>query len=298
MNAVGFALGLIGAFYTFAGWLATRVGLTSLLMDYAIAAISAKKPNAAEVAQSTWLIAASYVIFLGGMALLLRLNVAMWLFLASALAQAFYLTWLAPRFFDRGDPPDPAGRGKTRNAFVLYLVATAFVVWAGSSGELLGWRDVPGPLLAAAGAAAVAQLGYILWMTAGPGSMRRPATVSSLASFDDDPPDPSLSRSVKVMADYHSHPLWAMDDGMYGNFAPEQLGLSAGLTADLKAWADAFTASLNPDEPSQSLWTDEQHRAHRAEGRPLAARLAQERPDLKIYVRDDDGYIVEARADA
>ena len=101
MNVIAFALGMIGAFYAFAGWIATRAGLTSLFMDQAIAAISAQKPKAAETAQSYWLIAAANLIFAGGVALIIRLNIAMWLFLVSAFGQAFYLYFLAPRLFDR-----------------------------------------------------------------------------------------------------------------------------------------------------------------------------------------------------
>ena len=302
MNGTAFALTLIGAFYTFAGWIATRAGLTSLFMDHAIAAISAKKPKAAEMAQSYWLIAAANLIFAGGVALILRLNLAMWLFLASVFAQVLYLYYLAPRFFDREDPPDAKGRAQTRNAFVVYLAATAFVVWAAYRGALLSWQDVPGPLLLAACAAVAAQFGYAIWMTVGPGSMRAPARDYPLASFDDRTSvdlesDPSKSQSIKVMANYRTHPLWAMDDHLYGDFAPEQLGLSPELTSDLNAWADALTSSFNEDDPATSLWTDEQHRAHRAEGRPLALRLAQERPDLKIYAHDDDGYVIEVGAD-
>ena len=165
----------------------------------------------------------------------------------------------------------------------------------------MGWQDVPGPLLAVAGAAVAAHFGYVIWMTAGPGSMGRlrgGKSRSSLASFDDDEPaDPSQSRSVKVMADYHTHPLWAMDEHLYGDFSPEQLGLSPELSADLNAWADAFTSSLNEDDPAKSLWSDEQHRAHRAQALPLALRLARERPDLNVYVTDSDGYVVEVGTD-
>jgi len=136
MTVTEFALIMIGAFYAFAGWVATRAALASLFMDRAIASISGQKPNASEMAQSYWLIAAANLILAGGVALVLRMNVALWLFLASAIGQAFYLYYLAPRIFDREDPPDAVGRAQTRNAFVLYLAATAFVVWAASRGAL------------------------------------------------------------------------------------------------------------------------------------------------------------------
>jgi hypothetical protein len=291
------ALGIVGAFYAFAGWLATRAALSSHFMDQAIAAVSGQKPKAAETAQSYWLLAAANLILAGGVALVIRIDVAMWLFLLSAIGQAFYLYYLAPRVFDREEPPDAAGRAQTRNAFVLYLAATAFVVWAANGGALMSWQDAPGPLLAAAGATVVVHFGYVLWMVVGPGSMRVAASESPLAWPNDNNPsapgnDPSQSRSVKVMADYHTHPLWAMDENLYGDFSPEQLGLSPELAADLNAWANAFTSSLNGDDPANSLWSDKQHRAHQAEARPLALRIARERPDLKVYIADGAGNVV------
>ncbi|MBY0560483.1 hypothetical protein [Hyphomicrobium sp.] len=298
------ALGLVGAFYAFAGWVATRAALTSLFMDQAIAGISGQKPKAAEMAQSYWLLAAASLILAGGVALVIRADVAMWLFLLSAIGQAFYLYYLAPRIFDLEEPPDATGRAQTRNAFVLYLAATAFVVWAASRDALMSWQEVPGPLLAAACTAVTAHFGYVLWMVVGPGSMRASTSESPLAwsddaaSSDDDNPstlesDPSQSRSIKVMADYHTYPLWAMDEHLYGDFPPERLGLSPELSADLNAWAVAFTSSLDGDDPANSLWSNEQHRAHQAEARPLALRIARERPDLKVFVADGTGDFVE-----
>ncbi|WP_052699358.1 hypothetical protein [Hyphomicrobium sp. 99] len=302
MNLTAVALSLIGAFYAFAGWVATRAALASLFMDRAIASISGQKPKAVETAQSYWLIGAANLILAGGVALIVRMDVAMWLFVVSAIGQAFYLYYLAPRVFDREDPPDAAGRAQTRNAFAFYLAATAFVVWASSQGALMGWQDVPVPLIAVAGSAVAARFGYVIWMMVGPGSMRTAASEAPLAWLDDKEPaapesDPSQSRSVKVMADYHTHPLWAMDEHLYGDFPPEQLGLSPELSADLNAWADAFTSSLNEDDPANSLWSEAQHRAHQAEGRRLAIRLAQERPDLQVYAADSAGDVVEVGND-
>jgi hypothetical protein len=45
------------------------------------------------------------------------------------------------------------------------------------------------------------------------------------------------------------------------------------------------------------LWSEEQHRAHEGAGRPLAVRLARERPDLMVYVLDGSTGVVEVHAD-
>ena len=50
-------LRVIGAFYAFGGYVATRAGLMSRLLDQAIAAISMKKPPVSERAQNAWLLA-------------------------------------------------------------------------------------------------------------------------------------------------------------------------------------------------------------------------------------------------
>ncbi len=83
--------------------------------------------------------------------------------------------------------------------------------------------------------------------------------------------EPSRSTRIKVMADYYTHPLWAIDDDLYGDFPPEQLDLSPELARDLNAWADAFTSSLDPDEPGASRWSDVERRCARGD-RPLARR--------------------------
>jgi hypothetical protein len=68
------------------------------------------------------------------------------------------------------------------------------------------------------------------------------------------------------------------------------------LTDDLNAWAEAFTSSLNREDPAESLWSDEQHKAHQAMARPLAVRLAREMPDRTIFVMSEVG-VVEVSAD-
>ena len=69
------------------------------------------------------------------------------------------------------------------------------------------------------------------------------------------------------------------------------------LTRDLNAWAEAFTASLDPDDPAVSRWSHDEAAAHAAMTRPLAIRLARERPDRTIFVLEGDIGVVEVRAD-
>jgi hypothetical protein len=298
MEIADIALRVIGAFYAFAGYVATRAGLTSYFVDRAIAAIALKKPTAAETAQTIWLLCAATLILAGGVTLMLLLELAAWLFAVSTLAQVAYLFFIAPRYFDKDDPPDPRGRQQSTNAFIIYAAATLFVLWAAFKGRLLSWQDVPWPLPAAAGAALAAHVVHVLRLVAKPMSS---GGASPFGSADDDddvdtPPDRSQSKRIKVMADNDAHPLWALD-GPYGDIPPEDLGLSPELTRDLNAWAEAYTSSLNRADPANSLWTEEQRMAHEKAGRPLAVRLARERPDLMVYVLDGATGVVEVRAD-
>jgi hypothetical protein len=298
LDGVDIALRLMGAFYVFAGYVASRSALMSSFLDRAIAAIGGSKPAGIEQAQTYWFLVSALVVLAGGVALMALLEAAAWLFVLSALGQAAYLTIVAPRVFDAVDPPDETGRRQTRNAFVIYLAATAFVLWALTTGRLDRWQDANPGVLAVVAAAILMHAGYIVWTIS-----RGPSPTSSLeggpafAGWNEPARDPSESRAIKVMADYHCHPLWAIDEDAYGSIAPETLELSEGLTRDLNAWADAYTASLDMDDPARSLWSDAQHAAHAAEARPLAVRLARELPDRVIYVLENDVGVVEVKPD-
>lgn len=260
-----------------------------MFLDRALASIEGKAHSRADMALPLWHIGSSAVVLAGGVALMLRLDAATWLFVASALGQAAYLTVLAPRFFDAVDPPDAEGRSQTTNAFVIYAAVTAFVMWAHYSGRLQSWDRVGPYWLVLAGGVLAAYAAWVLRQFAFKLAQRdtaaKPAT-PLVSDNDSEPFDPKQVRRIKVMADYQCHPLWSMDDGTAGNIVPDALGLSAQLTHDLNAWAAEFDASINPDDPTQDRWSPAQRMAHEARGHALAQRLAAERPDLEVYAWD------------
>ena len=188
MDPVAVILIAIGAFYVFAGIVATRAALVSLFLDRALTAISGKKPSTRETALSVWLLGSANLVLAGGAALMLRLDFALWLFAAALATQVAYLLVLAPYYFDVEDPPDPQGRRRTINAAVIYAAATAWVAWAAYADNLLNWRDVPWTLIAAAVTADAAHLGYTLSKVATP---LAPAAelVPDLEPLDTDEPD-------------------------------------------------------------------------------------------------------------
>lgn len=162
MDPTELLLRALGLFYVFAGWISSRAGLTSHMLDRALAGISASKPNAAETAQAVWLLASSWLVLAGGVALALMSELAAPLFVLSALGQAAYLAVVAPRWFDPVDPPDTKGRQQTRNAFYVYTAVTAAILLAASDGRPTPWQDIAGPLRAAGLAVAALHAGYIL----------------------------------------------------------------------------------------------------------------------------------------
>ena len=306
-------LRLLGAFYAFAGYAATRAGMMSHFLDRALAAISAQKPSRAEVAQSAWLIASAALVLVGGVLLLAGLQLAVLAFVASAIGQAAYIYVLAPRYFDREDPPDPRGRRQTTNAFVVYLAATAFILWA-------AWRERLTPIeyasiieIAAVSAALLAYAAYVarsLWL-----APRQSSDPSSDQSSDESSHDAwgdtgsahyendgharplHTSSRIKLMAEVGCYPLWALDDDLDGCFAPEDLPLSNELIGDIDAWAEANEASYDPENPAESPWTLEQVDAHEAEGRTLAVRLKRELPDRTVFVHTRAVGVIEVHAD-
>lgn len=163
MDATDIPLRLVGTFYAFAGIVATRAAISSRFLDRALAAITMKKPPLSETAQSLWLITASLIILAGGTALMLKADVAVWVFLVSSILQALYIFLVAPLWFDREDPPDAKGRQSTTNAFVIYLGATAFVVWAFSTGRLVPWQQLPRPAVYGSASAVLLYIGYVIW---------------------------------------------------------------------------------------------------------------------------------------
>ena len=298
MDVVDLLLRLIGAFYVFAAYMAARAGVMSLLIDRAIAAISLEQPARADILKAYWLLAASVLVMASGATLLFLLDVAVWAFLASALGQAIYLFVLAPRYFDAEEPPDEVGRRQTINAFTIYLVATAFVVWAFGDGRLSSVAVASWVALAGSSALVVALVGYIMKNSGGAASDTQHAPLQNLRDDDEwdisqQPSGLSGPKSVKVMADYDCHPLWLSHNGFESNVSAAELGLSSELTRDLNEWAQAFDSALNRDDPATSLWSDEEHGAHMRLGRPLAERLARERPDLVVHVLDPDRGIEE-----
>ncbi|HWV82250.1 MAG TPA: hypothetical protein VNZ50_12530 [Hyphomicrobiaceae bacterium] len=306
MDIVDIALRAIGVFYALAGFVAARAALTSNLLDQAIAALTLKKTERIETHRTIWLLTLSVLFFAGGACLILLLEPAAWLFGIATLVQIVFFLGLGPYYFDVADPPPPAARQRSLNAFVVFAACTLFILWAAYTGRLIKLSDAPPMLWGAALAAIALHIGYILRHTLAP-----PKRKPNFAAFDsgDDEAGPldetdhtgaalSDSRRIKVMADYDCYPLWALDEEKIGNFAPNHLGVSLELENDLWTWASDFDMSLNVDDPAESLWSDEQHREHIEQGLALARRVKAELPEREVFALDSGGALIEVTADA
>lgn len=85
-------------------------------------------------------------------------------------------------------------------------------------------------------------------------------------------------RTIKLMPDYSSFPLWDMDE-IY-NIDPRELPISQSLQDHLLLWANKYDDILDMDDPSSSKFkTPEDEKKFLVEGLLLAQRLKQELGD-------------------
>lgn len=305
MDGIGIALRAIGAFYILAGFFAARAALTSNLIDQAIAALTLKKTERIETHRTVWLLCLSALFFAGGAFLILLLEPAAWLFSIATLVQILFFLVLGPYYFDVAEPPEPAARQRSINATVLFAACTLFILWAAYTGRLMKVADAPPLLWGSAVAAIVLHVGYILRH-----ALWSPKRKPSFAGFDSDDisddipddishqrPDLAVSRRIKLVTDYGTYPLWAMDEGLVGDFAPNHLGVSLELENDLWAWSSDFEMSIDMEDPGTSLWSEERHRQHNEQGLALARRIKQELPDREVHALDAEGALIEIKGD-
>ena len=96
-------------------------------------------------------------------------------------------------------------------------------------------------------------------------------------------------QTIKVMADYECHPLWAVDDVPARNLSPRELRVPEDLILDLENWAKRYDATLDWDDPASSGFASEdEHRSWVTQGRALASRLQLELGDgFRVEYFDD-----------
>ncbi|MCO1595507.1 hypothetical protein M8C17_10045 [Micromonospora sp. RHAY321] len=91
---------------------------------------------------------------------------------------------------------------------------------------------------------------------------------------------------IKVMDDYGCWPLWVRDDrnDVYEPRDPATLGLSGSLVGRLASWRQWSESMVNIVDPNDSRpVTADEDAAFAAEGRLLAARVADELPHAVVW---------------
>lgn len=84
-------------------------------------------------------------------------------------------------------------------------------------------------------------------------------------------------RTIKLMADYDSFPLWEASPDTVGNIDPASLPISDELKFRLGAWAASYDATLNADDPLESGFaTPQAEHAFEQEGVEIADQLRAE----------------------
>ncbi len=269
MSGVEIALRLVGAFYVLAGLVAARRMVVEAFLDEALAGLTLRPVPQADRVRGQWMLLIVAGVFASGVLVLALSVLALPAFLACACAQGVYLAHVAPRLVDREEPPDAAGRRGTRNAFLIYLVATAFVAWAAAAGHLRWPGEDPLPAVIAGAAIAA----FATYQTA---KMRKPAGERSGPSADPLRPETPdiLPDRVRLMVRPFVLPF---ADDETGRVVPQFLAVSTfgpELVADILDWEESYLATIPPRKRSGGLADPVAAARHEVEGHALAERMA------------------------
>jgi hypothetical protein len=260
----------VGAFYVFAGVVVMRAMALDRVMDQVLAALN-DPSTPKEVMRSRVLSAGAFLTLAGGVALMLLSPLAAPVFAAGSLWQGGYLLW-AEKSLPPEDENEARGRKQTKNAFVIYLAATAFVGWLATQGLLRPWgapivaHALDVAIMAAASAAAWAFIHMPRHTKADDASPPGAAARST---------DEALPLRLRLAPEWNCSPLWNADTGE--PVSVYRLGLSFELAERIEAWDDTWQATYNDDDPTSGGFKEPGARqAYVAQGRAIAEALRRE----------------------
>ena len=104
-----------------------------------------------------------------------------------------------------------------------------------------------------------------------------------------------MAIKIKLMADYGCDPLWWADADKVGNIDPARLPLSQETINHLRKWATDYNATLNWQDPGNSLdLSPEEEAAFEQEGISLWKQLQKELApnDEVVYFSESLGEVV------
>lgn len=253
-----------GAFYLFAGYVAARAMLLSVVADRMIATL-ADDPQPSGMAGKHLVLGASVVVTAAsGVALALMSFWALPLFTAGAAMQTGWLAWARGNAPPR-DAEERRGRHRTINAAIIYVAVTLGVLWLWEEGRL-GRADDPLSI----GLVVATAICFAAWLRRDLGWQPSPHEM-----FDDPdlPFEPAL-RPEKVRLDpcFGSWPLVDIRRGQRFNhltWLPEDLAFR------IEDWDDTFQVAFYPEKPAAApdFGTAERAVAYVEEGRAIVLAL-------------------------
>ncbi len=234
----------IGLFYAVGGLLLLRRLPTEAVMDRMLAALGDETATSEQHRTRFWMLGGA-VIFASGLSLVALSRWTPAFFVGAALLQAGYLAWAA-RALPAEDEETRRGRRSVVQALLLYLAATAFVLWLDREGGI--WRAWIEPavlellaLLGIAAAAAALLLRQALW---------QPVVQPFAGSFAKRPGP----LAVRLVPEYRMAPL--RDDAENTPIDPAALDLDGALVARIADWDARFQALFDDDNPSGFAFPD------------------------------------------
>lgn len=262
----------IGVFYVFAGFVVMRATSLDTLMDKVLAALE-NKSDANEERRTKVLRVGAFLTLASGAALSLLSPLAPTLFIANTLVQGGYLLWAERALVPEG-ADERKGRRQTKNAFVIYLAATAFVVWLHLQGVLRPWSAPIEAHALDAGIIALSLVAAWAWIHLPRKSSSSENPLEGFAAAGDLPSQQSssLPRRLRLAPEWNCSPLWDADSGE--PVSVFRLGLPEDLADRIEQWDDLWQATYNHDDPSSGGFkTDKARQAYYAEGRAIAQEL-------------------------
>ena len=127
----------LGAFYLLGGLFGIRTARMNNLLDKVLAGIELKPTPWTERVRGWMLWTGVLLTAAGGLSLLLLAKWTVWVFVVNLVSQVAYLIFAA-RWLKPEDADEQLGRDRTRNAAILWGVATLAVIWWTREG-VLNW---------------------------------------------------------------------------------------------------------------------------------------------------------------
>lgn len=257
----------IGAFYVFAGVVVMRSMAMERVMDQVLAALN-DPTDANDQVRVAVLSAGAVLTLASGAALAIMSPLALPLFASNVVVQGGYLLW-ATRAIPPEDDASARGRAQTRNAFVIYCFAAAFVAWLAAEGHLRPWSAGTSAVLVDAGIVAAAIAGawaFIYMPRKGDATLRL-----GDAPVADHTPSPKPTR-LRLAPAFACSPLWNDETGEpVSVFA---LDLPEDLAFRIEEWDDIFQSTFALGDPASSTFASKAQRdAYVAEGKAIVIAL-------------------------